>query len=165
MTEQLRFGHGGGFTGAVTEYCLTSKGVLYKQEMGTLSKLKVDKEEAAQCFAKCKAIQFTEIEVTNPSNFYAFIAHHQQDSVHRVDWNPHHPTLSTDLRDFHNMLLALVGEAPITVTPEPTVQEGDKLIQRSATQKLKRSAESPSTSDKKLKLKQLNHKKVKKNKM
>ena len=164
--QQIRFGHGGGFTGAVTEYCLTSKGELYKKVMGDINKLSVSKEDARQCFDKCQSIQFGSMDINSPGNFYAFISYHQQDSIHRINWNPYQPSLSTDLRDFHNMLLALAGEEPITVTPDdsPTTA-GDKIIKKKTIGKLKPHSGNSNDKKKELKMNQIKHKKLKKSKM
>ncbi len=135
--EQIRFGHGGGFTGAVTEYCLKQNGDLYKKALGDISKLSISQKEGDRCFSKCDSIQFREIELDNPGNRYAYIAHHRNDSIHRVTWNPHQPNLSPSLVEFHNMLLALVGEEPMTILPEesPAV-EGDQIKKKEMLKKL-----------------------------
>ncbi len=136
--EQIRFGHGGGFTGAITEYCLKNNGELYKKAAGEITKISISKKEAELCFSKKDSIQFREITLDSPGNRYAFISHHGNDSIHRVTWNPHQPALSPSLIEFHNMLLALAGEEPMTILPEESADlEDDKMRKKEVIKKIK----------------------------
>lgn len=111
--EQIRFGYGGGFTGAVTSYCITNSGKSFKQENFEISKLRASNVGIDECFQQCQAIGFGEMNINNPGNTYSFIEHKVGNQLHRVTWNPHQVSLPSDLVLFNNMLLELVGEEPI----------------------------------------------------
>ena len=165
--EQIRFGHGGGFTGAVTEYCLKENGELYKKALGDISKMSAMQKEIDQCFTKCEAIKFRKIILDSPGNRYVFISHHRNDSIHRVTWNPYQPKLSPKLVEFHNMLLALVGEEPMTILPDESLDiERDKVRKKEFLEKvkLKKKSAVPNTKNalNKKDLKTVKHKKLQK---
>lgn len=163
--EQIRFGHGGGFTGAVTEYLLKEDGSLFKQELGNITKLAAKQKEADQCFSKCQAIQFQEIQMDSPGNRYAFIAHHKEDRIHRVTWNPHQSNLSAELIEFHNMLLTLVGEEPMTIIPDTSKTVDRKDAKQKALMRNSKPIQNKSDIENKLKkLKKLDKNSPKKNK-
>ena len=111
--EQIRFGYGGGFTGAVTSYCITNSGKSFKKQNFDISKIRASTAGIEDCFEQCQAIGFGQIEMNSPGNTYSFIEHKVGDQLHRVTWNPHQPGLPSDLIVFNNMLLELVGEEPI----------------------------------------------------
>ena len=111
--EQIRFGYGGGFTGAVTSYCITDSGKCFKQENFEISKLRASNAGIDECFQECQAIGFEKMDMNSPGNTYSFIEHKVGDQLHRVTWNPHQLNLPSDLVVFNNMLLELVGEEPI----------------------------------------------------
>lgn len=114
IPEQIRFGYGGGFTGAVTKYCITSSGKSFKQQNFDISKIRASTTGIEDCFEQCHAIGFGQMEMNSPGNTYSFIEHKVGDELHRITWNPHQVGLPTDLVLFNNMLLELVGEEPIS---------------------------------------------------
>ena len=113
INEQIRFGYGGGFTGAVTSYCITNSGKCFKQENFEISKLRASNAGIDECFQECQAIGFEKMDINSPGNTYSYIEHKVGDQLHRVTWNPHQLHLPSDLVVFNNMLLELVGEEPI----------------------------------------------------
>ncbi len=153
--EQIRFGYGGGFTGAVTTYCITSSGKSFKQENFDISKIKASTNGIDECFHQGQAIGFGKMDINSPGNTYSFIEHKVGDQLHRVTWNPHQVNLPSDLVLFNNMLLELVGEEP---TPYPVEKkEADRsILQKGVLHNLKPIKKTPPK-----KTKQLDGKKLK----
>jgi len=125
LSEQIRFGSGGGFTGGVTEYCVLNTGKLYmRKAFEDTEKLKTSQQEVTSCFEESEKIGFKAIDYNKPGNTYSFIELRSGDTIHRVTFNPHQPNLPKDLVHFNNMLLQLVGEPPM-VEAEPLLRLED----------------------------------------
>jgi hypothetical protein len=73
---QLRFGNGGGFVGAYTEYILLENGQLFKRSEldGPLEELpKVKKGKAKKLFKQLEEEDFLSMDRNAPGNMYRFM--------------------------------------------------------------------------------------------
>lgn len=87
--DQIRFGEGGGFTGAVTEYCLLNNGQIFIKkdfisDFKTFKKIK--KSKAKKYFESCDQINIQNIQMDNPGDKYYFITFQTEALEHKVTW-------------------------------------------------------------------------------
>lgn len=102
--KEIKFGSGGGFTGAVTEYSLKENGDLYKNSSGegqaqllksiTAEELKVVKQKLAKVGIDSLS------KINHPYNMYYFI---QIDTL-KATWGDPAYTPSKELQDLYNYL-------------------------------------------------------------
>ncbi len=88
--KQLRFGNGGGMTGAVKEYILLENGQLFTRSTygDSLTELpKVGKGVAKSIFKAYQKNGLNDVEIDNPGNLYYFIDM-QEDTTknHKMTW-------------------------------------------------------------------------------
>jgi hypothetical protein len=72
--NRIEFGHGGGFTGAVTTYVLLNNGRMYQElmERNEYNKLRrISKDEATTLFAECEKLRT--LKTDSPGNMYYFV--------------------------------------------------------------------------------------------
>ena len=72
--NRIEFGHGGGFTGAVTTYVLLNNGRIYQElmEQNQYNKLRrITKDEAADLYAECEKLRT--LKTDSPGNMYYFV--------------------------------------------------------------------------------------------
>ena len=73
-TTRIEFGHGGGFTGAVTTYFLLDNGRIYEDTTNNKAYLRINsigKDEAAMLFAECDKL--STLRTDAPGNMYYFV--------------------------------------------------------------------------------------------
>lgn len=73
-TTRIEFGHGGGFTGAVTTYVLLNNGRIYKELMegANYDKLRrITKDEATALYDECEKLRT--LKTDSPGNMYYFV--------------------------------------------------------------------------------------------
>jgi hypothetical protein len=73
-TNRIEFGHGGGFTGAVTTYVLLDNGRIYldnpdKKEYNPLRK--ISKNDATELYQECEKVMT--LKTDSPGNLYYFV--------------------------------------------------------------------------------------------
>ncbi len=95
---QLVFGSGGGFTGAVTTYCLLENGQLFtkngvpgKNETDYESVKKVSKKVAKSLFAQANASGLLNAKKSQPGNMYCFVKMLSGDTTGSVAWDQAKP--------------------------------------------------------------------------
>jgi hypothetical protein len=72
--NRIEFGHGGGFTGAVTTYVLLNNGRIYQDlnEGTQYNKLRrINKDEATALFEECEKLRT--LKTDSPGNMYYFV--------------------------------------------------------------------------------------------
>ncbi|MDZ4748936.1 MAG: hypothetical protein SH808_10635 [Saprospiraceae bacterium] len=88
--QELHFGQGGGFTGAVTYFVLLDDGRLYQRAMQDSIYTLLDTWDerfVKQMFDNYKSFGLEEIEFYEPGDLYYFIQHKSGDSpMHRITW-------------------------------------------------------------------------------
>lgn len=88
--EELHFGQGGGFTGALTYFVLLDDGRLYQKAMqdSTYSLMDTwDEKFVKQMFDNYKSFALDKIDFYEPGDLYYFIQHKSGDApMHRIAW-------------------------------------------------------------------------------
>ncbi len=109
---RINFGHGGGFSGMVTEYVLLDNGQLLKKmnqvdsfEMVTT----VDKNQTTQLFNNYKFLNIGSVQYDQPGNMYNFIQFHHLDAEHKIIWpGNQYPDQYPNLKIFYDNLKSLI---------------------------------------------------------
>jgi hypothetical protein len=105
--DQLSFGEGGGFTGAVKEYCLLKNGQIFQKKSFTQNLTpykRVKKKVAKKLFKTCDKIGIEKINLNHPGDKYFFIEWHADTIKHRIIWGGQGKKASKELS---NLYLAL----------------------------------------------------------
>ncbi len=111
--NQVVFGDGGGFTGAVTRYILLENGQLFKHyslddsmtDLGAISK-----REARAYFKEIENLQLAQKQVSQPGNVYYFLEHRSGDQTARCTWGDVDYQTDPSLLEMHRKLLAQVRQ-------------------------------------------------------
>lgn len=113
---QLRFGSGGGFTGAVTEYVLLENGQIFVRESlnGDYQPLgKVKKERAKALYQTWETSGLAKKTFEHPGNMYYFVTMAKDGEEHRLSWGSHNHPAGDELKAFYKECSALVKELKI----------------------------------------------------
>lgn len=106
--EQIHFGQGGGFTGAITHYALMDDGRIFQKPSNDTSFVLLDKWEqdfVRQMFKNYHQLALDKINHYHPGNLYYFIEHHQfNEPVHRISWGQSGHTPDENVITFYNLL-------------------------------------------------------------
>ena len=105
--SKIIFGSGGGFTGAVTTYCLTEEGQLFKKASMNADWEAVvvsDKKSAQQCFSIISTIDFNRIILNQPGNRYRFIEYKSDTIDHKVLWGRNKDEVPNELLILYKLL-------------------------------------------------------------
>jgi hypothetical protein len=90
--RQIRFGSGGGFTGAVTQWALLDNGRLWGATGAPNAKMeslaKVSKKGVAKIFSMADSLDWSR-PVNAPGNMYRFVELHDGSTVKRMTWDPY----------------------------------------------------------------------------
>lgn len=106
--DQLHFGQGGGFTGAVTYFVLLDDSRLF--EKNTLDstytfRSEWDKDFTKQMFHNYESLGLSSLEYYHPGNLYYFIEHHSTGKkTHRISWGKSDMTPPENIVNFYNLL-------------------------------------------------------------
>ncbi len=106
--QQLEFGQGGGFSGAVTQFVLLDDGRLYQKPWRDSSIVFVDRWKSnltSQLFKNYQTLNLGSLSYNEPGDLYYFIDHHALDgNHHRIVWGKpgFHPEENLIL--FYNLL-------------------------------------------------------------
>lgn len=87
--SMIRFGNGGGFTGAVTKYTLMDNGQLFKEEslMDTVIVLnRVKRKATKSLFEQMSAMNENLLGTENPGNQYFFLEWINPDGTVKTTW-------------------------------------------------------------------------------
>jgi len=111
-SKQLRFGSGGGMTGAVKEYVLLENGQLFTRTTyggDALTELpKVKKGVAKGIFKTYEKEGLNDVEVDNPGNHYCYIDMQEDDTNHhKMTWGDDEGTPAI-AKSFYKQLTDLV---------------------------------------------------------
>ena len=115
-TSQLRFGSGGGFTGAITEYVLLENGQIFIRETldGAYQPLgKINKGRAKTIYQSWENKDLTKKEFQHPGNMYYFVTMVNDGKEHRLTWGSHNHPAGDEIKAFYKECRALVEELRI----------------------------------------------------
>jgi hypothetical protein len=108
----LKFGSGGGFTGAVTEYCLLDNGqVFVKRSLeGAYEPVQtVSKKTARALMAQAAAPELAGLSFSRPGNMYSFIELPGGSGPNRIAWAQGDDKLPEAARSLYSALMALTS--------------------------------------------------------
>jgi hypothetical protein len=111
-TTRLEFGHGGGFTGAVTTYILLDNGHIYSDTLTNKAYTrlrKIGKDEATTLYADCEKLKTLKTDA--PGNMYYFVTMKKGDEIPRR-WIFGDPSVSTP-SELESLYKRLVGLVPV----------------------------------------------------
>lgn len=83
-TTRMEFGHGGGFTGAVTTYVLLDNGRIYEalsDEKNYKRIRRIPKDETATLYGECEKLQT--LKTDSPGNMYYFVTMKKGEEIPR----------------------------------------------------------------------------------
>jgi len=106
--EQIHFGQGGGFTGAVNYFALLDDGRLFQRgERDTLFTFRDDWKTrfVTQVMTSYHTLQLDSISYYEPGDIYYFIKHiHSDGPEHRITWGRSGFTPDPKLIDYYTLL-------------------------------------------------------------
>jgi len=104
--QQIIFGSGGGFTGAVTEHTLLENGAVFsKRGLNAEYKplTKADKKLTTQLFNNIEVLQLKDIQMNEPGNRYFYVTLKDKSGEHQIVW--HNPeAIPNKLKTFYDIL-------------------------------------------------------------
>ncbi len=106
--SQIRFGSGGGVTGAIKTYCLLDNGRLFVQQTQNdefKALKKVSKKAYQKLFASAKELEIANMKFKQPGNFYHFIEIHENGSKNRIVWGSHQAEAPAGVEEFYRLLM------------------------------------------------------------
>ncbi len=112
--EQLRFGSGGGFTGAVTEYILLENGQLFRMDSrrkDTTEIAKLTKKEAKHLLEEAEELHLEKTTIEEPGNIYYFIGMKKKEEMHKVTWGKPDYTIDAKIEAFYKKLIETTKKA------------------------------------------------------
>jgi hypothetical protein len=107
----ISFGTGGGFTGAVGEFCLLENGQLLEKEEGGKSYKKIadiGKESAGTYFAKWNDLQLNKRLFQEPGDLYFYICMRSGGDDHKIIWGSKDKPITEEVGKYYDSLVALV---------------------------------------------------------
>ena len=110
-TTRLEFGHGGGFTGAVTTYFLLENGKIYEETADKTAYTRINsigKDEAKALFADCEKLNTLRTDA--PGNLYYFVTIKKGEAIPKR-WIFGDPATATP-QELENFYKRLAGYAP-----------------------------------------------------
>ncbi|HZV43723.1 MAG TPA: hypothetical protein VFF90_04570, partial [Saprospiraceae bacterium] len=110
--DEIHFGQGGGFTGAVSHYILLEDGRLFQKGWQDSTLTYIDTWPGLftrQMFLNYKSLSLDTINVNKPGNMYYFLEYHSRKSpTHRIVWG--HPEYQPEdnLVTYYNTLHKMI---------------------------------------------------------
>ena len=102
----IRFGNGGGFTGATITYSLLSNGQLTKSDGGENTSLKtVDSKTVKELFEKAK--ELITYSYNDPDNMYSFMEIQSSEKKQYMVWNLGSKNIDTRVTQLYYRLISL----------------------------------------------------------
>jgi len=105
--ERLIFGEGGGFTGAVKEYCVLKNGYLFQKEEYEKSytfRKKIKRKAAGNFFKTYNQKEIHTLNLNEPGNKYYFIVYYKKDKMYRITWGRNQETVPESVKELYRSL-------------------------------------------------------------
>lgn len=112
--EQLLFGEGGGFTGAVTTYMLLQNGQLFRvnsMQGDTTEIAKVEKKSAKMLLKEAKEMEFNKMNIQEPGNVYYFVGLRDGKETYKATWGNPEYTIDPKIQSFYKRLMETTKQA------------------------------------------------------
>lgn len=105
--ESIRFGNGGGFTGATTTYSLSASGQLNKVDGNINTSIKkVDSKTVKELFTKAKELKI--YSFNEPDNMYSFLEIQMSEKKQYLVWNLSANKIDNRVTLLYNQLISLI---------------------------------------------------------
>ncbi len=109
--EQIKFGNGGGFTGAYNSYYLLSNGQLFLRE-GRKGKYRelpaIKKKEAQILIEKIQNLQLAEQKLDAPGNLYKFLELSDSTQLNKATWGRADTPVTPEIENLYLELMELI---------------------------------------------------------
>ena len=105
--NKVFFGSGGGFTGAVEEYCLLQNASFWKAEKDSLKYNflhNIDRKQCKELFSQLALKTSTAEECNNPGNLYYFIRLEMDDIQKKYTWGDQTEIINSEIKELYNNL-------------------------------------------------------------
>lgn len=106
--DQLHFGQGGGFTGALNYFILLDDGRLFRKTTRDSSVAfveKWDKDFVEQMFSSYQLLELNKVDHYQPGDLYYFIEFHSNGKeIHRISWGRPGFSPADNIVNFYNLL-------------------------------------------------------------
>lgn len=109
---QLRFGSGGGFTGAVSTWCLLENGQLFWQENAKsefVAKGRASRKAVKAVFAQAEELGLLDAEISQPGNMYSFIEMKTDTGSGKATWGDPSTPVNPDFQTLYQSLMDLTN--------------------------------------------------------
>ena len=114
--EMIIFGTGGGFTGKVIKYIITTDGNMYSYNGTETSKIaKAPKAMTDQVFANYKTLGFSQMTLNDPGNKYTFIEYKKSGDKSKILWGKN-PLENKNVETYFAVLMNIVKKLKPTET-------------------------------------------------
>jgi hypothetical protein len=114
--SKIHFGSGGGFTGAVTEYCLLENGQLFEKKgmpadsSAFIELPKIARSKVKSLFKELSTLNFPDLDYNKPGNMSYFLKTVVDGKAHRITWTQEEVPLDVAQREFYKNLMGLVNQ-------------------------------------------------------
>jgi len=115
--RKIMFGAGGGFTGAVKDYCLLENGQLfgrssYPTPTGWQAVDTLEKSQVKQYFNQIESLNLLKVKHERSGNWSYFISIENGDKKHTITWCAEAPVPQNSVVSFYNILNENVKSLP-----------------------------------------------------
>ncbi|MDZ4757622.1 MAG: hypothetical protein SGJ10_05725 [Bacteroidota bacterium] len=103
----IRFGNGGGITGKVTGFKISSLGTLYAETLNNTTsplKMKLRKKTLQEIFDLADSIQKNVPDFSNPGNMYYFISFGNNAETPNYTWGQNEFTVPSSIKRLYDIL-------------------------------------------------------------
>jgi len=110
---QLRFGHGGGFTGVETTFILLDNGQLFKFASKAPQPLEIAgarRKIAGKLFDTAQSLGLLQLDFMHPGNTYTFIEFQNNGQQRRIAWGDQEHPVDPNIKALYDQLTQLVAE-------------------------------------------------------
>jgi len=104
--ESIRFGNGGGFTGAVTAYILSANGQLNKVEGNKNVLIKTVDNKMVKDFFE-KASELKNYQFNEPENVYSFLEIQTKENKQNITWGFGSTKIDSRVKKLYDKLMLL----------------------------------------------------------
>jgi hypothetical protein len=102
--EEIQFGNGGGFTGAVKTHKLTADFKLYEKEKELK---KISKKKTLEIFNQAKDLK--DFSFNEPENMYSFIEIKTKEKTNRIIWANGSTKVDKKIIELYNNLISTIN--------------------------------------------------------
>ena len=110
--DQITFGNGGGFTGAVTSYTLLANGQIFVSKGMEADQWAqhstISKKAASALLKKCATLGLQSLDHNHPGNTYKFIKRYTDQKENYISWGASEHPIDKEISDFYFDLMKTI---------------------------------------------------------